>query len=488
MLPRLILLLLTSISCGLLWAIWLLHAASSSGKPWALILATGTTLLLPIMVVWQVRAYRRHTRKLLFLLEAIENNDTSIRFAEPDRLDKEPEHSVNTALNRLATMLHRIKQQTAQQEKFYEFILECAGSGLLVINQRGDVCQKNSEALRLLSMEVLTHIDQLSRISPPLSQQLHNCHGGDTLHANYSSRQGEVTLSIHVRQITLGEEVLRIVALNDIHNELVQQELDAWVRLTRVLIHEIMNAITPITSISDTLLQQSNNTPAKATPAAQPLLTQALPEEVTQGLQTISNTGQSLMHFVESYRRFTSLPTPSPAVFDVQEFLQRMVHLARHQYAAEGIHFHVEVQPDDLLLYADEKLISQVLTNLLKNAIQAIEEDATATPSPTDSQQAATPSPTDSRQASCPTSGRESAGEIRLRAYSNADEAVVIEVSNTGPQIPAETAAHIFIPFFSTKPQGSGIGLSISRQIMRLSGGHLRLLPGAPTTFQLTFD
>ncbi|MGN0310564.1 MAG: sensor histidine kinase [Bacteroides sp.] len=458
LLPRLILLLLTSLSCGALWAVWLLHAASSSGKPWALILATGTSLLLPIMVVWHVRAYHRHTRKLLFLLEAIENNDTSIRFSEPDRPDKEPEHSVNAALNRLATMLHHIKQQTAQQEKYYELILECAGSGILVINHRGDVCQKNSEALRLLSMEVLTHIYQLSRLSPSLSQQLHNCHGGDTLHASYSNRQGEVTLSIHVRQILLGEEELRIIALNDIRNELDQQELDAWVRLTRVLIHEIMNAITPITSISDTLLQLSYNTPTKVSAAGQPLPTGPLPEEVTQGLQTISSTGQSLMHFVESYRRFTSLPTPSPEVFGVKEFLQRMVHLSRHQYAAEGIRFHVEVQPDDLLLYADEKLISQVMTNLLKNAIQAIEEGKTAE------------------------------GEIRLRAYSTASEAVVIEVSNNGPQIPAETAAHIFIPFFSTKPQGSGIGLSISRQIMRLSGGHLRLLPGIPTTFQLTFD
>lgn len=450
MLPRLILLLLTSISCGLLWAVWLLHAASGSGKPWALILASGMTLLLPLMVVWHVRAYRRHTRKLLFLLEAIENNDTNIRFTEPDRRDKEPEHSVNTALNRLAAMLHHIKQQTAQQEKYYELILECAGSGILVINRRGDVCQKNSEALRLLSMEVLTHIDQLSRISPPLCQLLHNCVGGDTLQASYSNRQGEVTLSIHVRQISQSDEELRIIVLNDIRNELDQQELDAWVRLTRVLIHEIMNAITPITSISDTLLQLSSNTS----------------EEVTQGLQTISSTGQSLMHFVESYRRFTSLPTPSPEVFGMQEFLQRMVHLARHQYAAEGIHFHVEVQPDDLLLYADKKLISQVLTNLLKNAIQAIEEG----------------------EATSPPSGRKCEGEIRLRAYSNAEEAVVIEVSNSGPQIPSETAAHIFIPFFSTKPQGSGIGLSISRQIMRLSGGHLRLLPGTPTTFQLTFD
>lgn len=465
LLLRLLLLVLTSASCSLLWVVWLLHATDGSNKPWALILATGTTLLLPVMVVWHIRAYRRHTRKLLFLLEAIENDDTSIRFSEQDKHLPEPEHAVNTLLNRFAMMLHHIKQQTAQQEKYYELILECAGSGILVINRRGDVCQKNSEALRLLGMEVLTHIDQLSRISPPLREQLHQCRGGDILHANFCNHQGEVTLTIHVRQITLGDKELRIIALNDIHNELDHQELDAWVKLTRVLIHEIMNAITPITSISNTLLQLSNDTPSP------------LPEEVKQGLQTISSTGQSLMHFVKSYRLFTSLPTPSPEVFGVKEFLQRMVHLAHHQYAAKGIHFLIEVQPDDLLLYADEKLISQVMTNLLKNAIQAIEEEQTAGTSPTDS-----------NHASCTPSAHKPGGEIHLRAYCNADEAVVIEVSNNGPLIPTETATHIFIPFFSTKPQGSGIGLSISRQIMRLSGGHLRLLPGTPTTFQLTFD
>ena len=167
------------------------------------------------------------------------------------------------------------------------------------------------------------------------------------------------------------------------------------------------------------------------------------------------------MHFVESYRRFTSLPTPVPEVFGVKAFIERMVHLAQHQHSAQGIRFSIAVQPADLLLYADEKL---------KNAIQAIGEQKATTYSP---------SARALEQAS---------GEINIRAYSNEAEAVVIEISNSGQQIPAEIAAHIFIPFFSTKPQGNGIGLSISRQIMRLSQGHLRLLPGIPTTFQLTFD
>ena len=456
-LPRLLLLLFTAISCGVLWTLWLLQAAEGCGKPWTTILGAGFTLLLPLLLVWHVRAYRRLTRKLLFLLEAVENNDTCIRFATDNQKEDEAERAVNQALNRIASMLHRIKQQTAQQEKYYELILECAGSGILVLNSRGDVCQKNNEALHLLGMEVLTHIDQLNRISPPLCQQLRSCCGGDTLHASYNNRRGEITLTIHVRQITLGNQELRIIALNDIRNELDQQELDAWIRLTRVLIHEMMNAITPITSISDTLLQLSQGS-------------SSLPNEMTQGLQTISRTGESLMHFVESYRRFTSLPAPAPEVFGVKAFIERMVHLAQHQHSAQGIRFSIAVQPADLLLYADEKLISQVMTNLLKNAIQAIGEQKATTYSP---------SARAMEQAS---------GEINIRAYSNEAEAVVIEISNSGQQIPAEIAAHIFIPFFSTKPQGNGIGLSISRQIMRLSQGHLRLLPGIPTTFQLTFD
>ena len=211
-----------------------------------------------------------------------------------------------------------------------------------------------------------------------------------------------------------------------------------------MLTHEIMNAVTPITSLSDTLLGLTEE--------------QASKEEIKNGLQTISSTGKGLLAFVESYRKFTRIPTPEPSLFYVKSFVERMVELARHQYPDVQVTFHTDITPDDLILYADENLISQVATNLLKNAIQAIEGE------------------------------KDKEGHIRIRAYCNEAEAVLIEISNNGPAIPQDIAEHIFIPFFTTKEGGSGIGLSISRQIMRLSGGNLSLLPGKETTFVLKFN
>ncbi len=207
-----------------------------------------------------------------------------------------------------------------------------------------------------------------------------------------------------------------------------------------------MNAVTPITSLSDTLLGLTE--------------AQASKEEIRNGLQTISSTGKGLLSFVESYRKFTRIPTPEPSLFYVKSFIGRMVELARHQHPDVRVTFHTDIAPSDLILYADENLVSQVVINLLKNAIQAIESDKN-----TDKE-----------------------GHINIRAYCNEAEAILIEISNNGPAIPNDIAEHIFIPFFTTKEGGSGIGLSISRQIMRLSGGNLSLLPGKETTFILKFN
>lgn len=407
-------------------------------------------LLLPTLY-WQHRLYRRHTRKVLFMLDAIENNDTSIHFTESE--GPGDSRLVNRALNRVAHILYNVKSETAQQEKYYELILDCVNTGILVLNDNGAVYQKNSEALRLLGLDVFTHVKQLTRIDTRLEELLTACRPGDKLQTAFSNERGTVNLSIRVSDIIVRHEHLRILALNDINNELDEKEIDSWIRLTRVLTHEIMNAVTPITSLSDTLLTlMTEEAPTEAERPEE--------EEIRNGLQTISSTGKGLLAFVESYRKFTRIPTPEPSLFYVKGFIERMVELARHQHPDSRIAFHTSIEPSDLILHADENLIAQVVTNLLKNAIQAIQSEGNA----------------------------DRDGRIAIRAYCNESEAVLIEISNNGPTIPADLAEHIFIPFFTTKEGGSGIGLSISRQIMRLSGGSITLLPARETTFVLKFD
>ena len=386
---------------------------------------------------WQLSLYRIHTKRVLFMIDALENNDNAIHFPEENTTPET--RDINRALNRVGHILYNVKSETAQQEKYYELILDCINTGVLVLNDNGAIYQKNNEALRLLGLNVLTHIRQLNKVDVTLMQKVEFCRTGEKLQITFNNERGTVNLSIRVSDITIRKEHLRILALSDINSELDEKEIDSWIRLTRVLTHEIMNSVTPITSLSDTLLSLSDTHD----------------EEIRSGLQTISTTGKGLLAFVESYRRFTRIPTPEPSLFYVKAFIDRMVELARHQNTCENITFHTNISPADLIVYADENLISQVVINLLKNAIQAI--------------------------------GTQAGGKIEISARCNDSEEILIEIKNNGPVIPPEIADHIFIPFFTTKEGGSGIGLSISRQIMRLSGGSITLLPGKETKFVLKF-
>ena len=386
---------------------------------------------------WQLSLYRIHTKRVLFMIDALENNDNAIHF--PEEKTTPETRDINRALNRVGHILYNVKSETAQQEKYYELILDCINTGVLVLNDNGAIYQKNNEALRLLGLNVLTHIRQLSKVDVTLMQKVEFCRTGEKLQITFNNERGTVNLSIRVSDITIRKEHLRILALSDINSELDEKEIDSWIRLTRVLTHEIMNSVTPTTSLSDTLLSLSDTHD----------------EEIRSGLQTISTTGKGLLAFVESYRRFTRIPTPEPSLFYVKAFIDRMVELARHQNTCKNITFHTDISPADLIVYADENLISQVVINLLKNAIQAI--------------------------------GTQADGKIEISARCNDSEEILIEIKNNGPVIPPEIADHIFIPFFTTKEGGSGIGLSISRQIMRLSGGSITLLPGKETKFVLKF-
>ena len=391
-----------------------------------------------VSIYWFHRLYTYNTRKVAFLLDAIENDDPAVRFYEhsPDKDNS----SVNMMLNRIARILYNVKQETAQREKYYELILDFVETGIVVLNSKGAVYQKNKKATQLLGMDVFTHTKQLSRISDELKKVMEEALPGDKSQVQVSTERGTINLALRVSGINIKEEELRIIALSDINRELDEREIDSWIRLTRVLTHEIMNSVTPITSLSDTLLS----------------MVEDKDEEISHGLQTISTTGKGLLAFVESYRKFTRIPTPEPSLFYLKAFIERMVELARHQNPCDHITFHTKIDPADLILYADENLISQVVINLLKNAIQAI--------------------------------GNQPDGQIDIQVYCNETEEVLIEIKNNGPVIPPEIAEHIFIPFFTTKKGGSGIGLSISRQIMRLSGGSLILLPdNKETKFILKF-
>ena len=377
-------------------------------------------LLLVVSVAGYIRLYRhyrRNIKKVIFLFDAIDNVDFSFNF--PMQGVSKNDRILHQSLNRIKAFLQHTREEQMEREKYYEKILNIVDAGIMVVDSHDNVLQHNQAALRLLDTDVLTHLNQVR-------EKLKDEH-----------------LSKHETATMIKDKPVRIIAISDVSHELSNQEIDSWIKLIRVLTHEIMNTITPVTSLSETLLKELEedmhwegkfatcpNSPKE--------------KDLRIGLETIHKTGTELLSFVNNYRRFTHVPQPQPSLFYVEPFLNRMAMLCNHEVS-------IEVSPKDLIVYADESLIAHVVTNLLKNAVEAIKEKESTEVS------------------------EDKHAFIRIKAYANEQEAIVIDVTNNAGIIPDDIAAHIFIPFFTTKKEGSGIGLSLSRQIMRVSGGTLSL-------------
>ena len=360
----------------------------------AIIVLLVILVVLATVNIWLYRHYRRNIKKVTFLFDAIDNGDFSFSFPTEKRFKEDK--ILHQSLNRIKLFLQHTREEQMDREKYYEQILNAVDTGILVVDSHDNILQHNQAALRLLDTDVLTHMNQVK------------------------GKLKDEHLAKHETQAMLKDKHVRIIALSDVSHELSNQEVDSWIKLIRVLTHEIMNTITPVTSLSETLLTRVTED-----------------KDLKQGLETIHKTGTELLAFVNNYRRFTHVPQPQPALFYVEPFLERMAMLCNHEVE-------ISVSPKDLLAYADESLLSHVVTNLLKNAVEAFKE-------------------------------KRKLSFIRLQAYANAQESIIIDVSNNAGLIPEDVASHIFIPFFTTKPEGSGIGLSLSRQIMRVSGGSLSL-------------
>ena len=429
----------------------------------AIIVLLVILVVLVAVNIWLYRHYRRNIKKVTFLFDAIDNGDFSFNF--PTEKGFKEDKILHKSLNRIKLFLQHTREEQMDREKYYEQILNAVDTGILVVDSHDNILQHNQAALRLLDTDVLTHMNQVK-------EKLKDEH-----------------LAKHETQAMLKDKHVRIIALSDVSHELSNQEVDSWIKLIRVLTHEIMNTITPVTSLSETLLKELGSkelliadnesddlhSPDKLMKVSEKTHSaeQAKPHsaeqaKLKQGLETIHKTGTELLAFVNNYRRFTHVPHPQPALFYVEPFLERMALLCNHEVE-------ISVSPKDLLTYADESLLSHVVTNLLKNAVEAFngQEKLSTERNKQDGNKQGR------NKQECRSADLQSAASkkafIRLQAYANAQESIIIDVSNNAGLIPEDVASHIFIPFFTTKPEGSGIGLSLSRQIMRVSGGSLSL-------------
>ena len=405
-----------------------------------------------IVVVNLVNYLNSTNRKISYFLDSVQNEDSTLSF--PVNITNKPIREIYLGLNKVNKQIQQLKIESRQQEQYFQTLLEHVGTGIVTFNTKGFVLHANSAAKKMLGVNNLTHLNQLEKVDLNLFQAISNIQPFDQKLVSVLSESGSIQLSIKATPFKTKDDELILLAVQDIRNELDEKELESWMKLIRVLMHEIMNSIAPITSLSESLCQffMIDGRPA-------------LPEEVTEttiqttlrGLSVIKEQGNGLMLFVESYRKLTRLPKPDKKIFRVEELISRIKVLYTSLENNEIIKLTVTVNPQEMELFADENLISQVLINLTKNALQANEKNPE--------------------------------GKIQVIAGINSEHRCEIRVVDNGPGIPDEILEQIFVPFFTTRENGSGIGLSLSRQIMRLHGGRLqvRSVLGKETVFSLIF-
>ena len=325
-----------------------LIVAASAVTTAALLLSKHSILIVAVpMFAYSILSlfniYQDIIRRISFIFNAVKNDDYSFRFADTPAVTDFA--LVNYSLNRIKEVLDSAKLQIREKEKYFELIMECANIGIITVMKNGAVVQANSKATNLFGLIRLSHVNQLRPISETLADALMRIRNGEQTLVRYVNETGEMSLSLNCSDLKLGERDLRVITIGDVNNELNDKEIESWDKLTRILTHEIMNSLAPITSISHTLLTAAPDS-----------------EEMHSGLQTIHDTSKRLLSFVDSFRQVTRLPTPQKAPF----YLLELVNEAASLNDLHDEQFETDIEPVDTMLYADRMLMSQVMVNLIK--------------------------------------------------------------------------------------------------------------------------
>jgi nitrogen fixation/metabolism regulation signal transduction histidine kinase len=410
------------------------------------------TIIIVILTVNLTGYLNATNKKIKYFFDSVRNDDSSLSFSVSD--DDSTISEINRSMNRVNRQIQQLKIENRNQEQYFQILLEHIATGILTYNDKGFVIHANSSARKLLSLDVLTHLQQIEHTDEKLYKAIMSIRPSERRLLATNTFQGEIQLSLKATSLKTNQQELTILSIQDIKNELDEKEIESWMKLIRVLMHEIMNSITPITSLSESLSRFFSNGGAPVSPEQVTVKTIAT---TLQGLNVIKDQGRGLMSFVESYRKLTRIPEPEIKVFKIEALLNRITVLYSSLDKSDKIALSVSTAIPELEIFADQNLISQVLVNLLKNAIEANENNPD--------------------------------GKISIVSGLDTNLRPEICVADNGPGIAEENIEEIFVPFFTTRQNGSGIGLSISKQIMRVHGGNLKVrsTPGKETVFCLSF-
>lgn len=401
---------------------------------WAITLGIIGLLIVFFQIGYLANRLNATNRRMKLFFDTIENEESMLVFPEIN-INKE-QIILNRAFNRINELIAKTKHVSQQKEHFYKALLEQVPGGVVSWDETGKIRLINNAALRLLGCTYLTHIYQLEKITPHFSSLLEEASQRGSALMKVTNEWKKRQLILSTNKVILENETFTLLSLLDIDDSLNNKEDESWGRLTHVLTHEIMNSIAPIVSLSQTLTAyyETNGMPKPAC-----LISDRTIAKTLRGLDVIKSQSSNLINFTNSYRQlsFQQMPTFKPYLFSKQ--LSKLTELITPELLSGNISLQTHLFPDEIELHADETLLFQVLHNLLKNAIQALE----GIPD----------------------------GKITL--LTQVTDKVFIEVKDNGPGIPSEIIEDIFVPFFTTKTTGSGIGLSLSKQIIRRHRGEL---------------
>jgi two-component system, NtrC family, nitrogen regulation sensor histidine kinase NtrY len=359
---------------------------------------------------------------------------------------------LNLTYNEIIDSIQKVKIEKEAEHHYFRNTIEHIGVGLISFNESGGVDLFNRAARDLSGIKFIRNIQELDKSIPGISELLFSLKQGHSRMIKVVSGDEIMKLSIRKTVFKIQDKTVNLVSLQNIRTELEEEEIEVWKKLISVLTHEIMNSVSPIKSLTNTVIKIFEKNSISGGHE-----TSVNNNDILLALKTIQKRSKGLLNFVEIYRNLTKIPLPVFSEIELKNLFKEILMLMSSQMKSSGILCSGDVNPENLKLIADEKLITQVMINLIKNSIESVKNKKD--------------------------------GKIQLKAFLSPPSETIIQVIDNGAGIPADQIDKVFIPFFTTKENGSGIGLSLSRQIMKLHGGYISVVskPEQETVFTLKF-
>jgi len=423
-----------------------------------------TIILLSVVLVMQffemVRFISKTNAELVRFFDAVRHADFSQRFELK---------ALGTGFDELGSTFTDIlkgiqKVRTNQEAELHHIkaIIEHVPVPLLSIDQQGKITLWNNSVRRLFGTNTVTHIDDMAKFNENFPKKLQRILAGERTLMNITIDDMEHKLIISATEITTATQHETLLSMQDIQSELALAQLQAWQDLVSVLTHEIMNSITPVASLAKTAVDLVQDVQEKTQnlPAITDEITEEL-DDVLGAVKTVARRSDGLMQFVTSYRQLTRLPSPNKKTIPIENLFSHVTTLAKQNWHTNDIDLTYSIMPQALDIHVDAEMVEQILLNLLLNAAQALTQNVTRITKP----------------------------KITLHAFLNIRGHVIIEVADNGKGIEDENMSQIFVPFFTTKKDGSGVGLALTRQVMLAHKGKVTVRNNihGGATFCLTF-